>query len=122
MENTKNMLRKSGELFGIQANNSVLFYSDRKNFHCYRIGLSPRSVKRVDDFFSKYGYAQNKMLPLTDVEHRSAFCFVQTQNANLSGNVPADSLVEIENALNNGVWFWRDKNHVGQYDITNSIV
>lgn len=122
MENTANTLRKSGELFGIQANNSVLFYNDKKNYHFYRVGLSPRSAQRVDDFFSKYGYAQNKALPLTDVEHRSAFCYVQTQNANLSGNVPADSLVEIENALNNGVWFWRDKDHVGQYDITNSIV
>lgn len=122
MQSVNNGLRKSGEMFGVSANNGVLFYSGNKSFHFYQIGLSPRSAKRIDDFFSKYGYAQNKSFPLTDVTHRSAFCYVQTQNANLSGNVPADSLNEIENALNKGIWFWHDKNHVGQYDITNNIV
>jgi hypothetical protein len=122
MQTVSNGLRKSGEMFGISANNGVLFYSGNKTFHFYQIGLSPRSAKRVDDFFSKYGYAQNKSFPLSDVTHRSAFCYVQTQNANLSGNVPADSLTTIENALNKGIWFWHDKNHVGQYDITNNIV
>ena len=117
-----NIRRKSGEMFGTQSNVDSIFFLGEKTFYFMRMGLSPRTAQRVDEFFTRFGYAQNKLMPLSDISHRQRYSYVQTQSCALSGSIPSDDIRNLENIFDNGITFWKDHNNVGNYDIDNPCV
>ena len=89
------------------------------NFKWARVSCRYEYIKRIDNFFTAFGYAIGETQ--TPNRHaRSRFTYVQTLNANIGGNLPADDAQFIANCYNKGIRFWADKNNVGNYTIANT--
>ena len=74
-------------------------------------------AKRIDDFFSCYGYAINKV-KAPNLTGRQYWNFVQTENAVIAGNMPASSKDAISRIFDSGITFWHNGDNVGNYAIS----
>lgn len=84
------------------------------NFHFYSVHVKVEELPRLDDFFSCYGYAINKV-KAPNLTGRQYFNFVQTQNAIINGNMPSSSKEAIGRIFDGGITFWHDGDKVGNY-------
>lgn len=80
-------------------------------FHCH---VRADEAKRIDDFFSTYGYAINKVKK-PNLTGRRYWNFVQTKGCAISGNIPASSKAAIANIFDGGITFWHNGDQVGNY-------
>ena len=87
--------------------------------------ITPEYATIIDDYFTMFGYATNKV----KVPNRNARpewnyiktigCKIQGINSGFGG-VPAEDADEIEKIYNNGVRFWNNPAHIGNYSYDNS--
>ena len=78
-------------------------------------------AKMIDDFFTRYGYAQNQIMTV-NVHSRKEFSYVKTGDCTITGSVPADDARKICDIYNAGITFWRNPANVGRYVLDNSPV
>lgn len=92
-------------------------------FKFFKMHVRDDEAKRIDDFFSVYGYAINKVEPI-NLTSRQYWNFVQTQGAVISGNIPATSKDAIARIFDGGITFWHDGDKVGNYrqSVTNGSI
>ena len=84
------------------------------NFYFYHMHVRDDEAKRIDDFFSCYGYAINKV-KAPNLTGRQYWNFVQTENAVIAGDMPASSKDAIGRIFDGGITFWHDGDQVGNY-------
>lgn len=94
------------------------FSSKYKKFYYSRLSCQNTYAKRIDDFFTMFGYAVNDY-GTPSRHHRSRFTYVKTINAQIAGNLPADDAEYIAGCYNKGIRFWADLDHVGDYNLDN---
>lgn len=87
------------------------------NFYFFHTHIRDDEAKRIDDFFSCYGYAVNKV-KTPNLTGRAYWNFVQTQNAVIEGNMPASSKEAIGRIFDSGITFWHNGDNVGNYAIS----
>lgn len=75
-------------------------------FFLWRTRLSENDMERADNFFTAYGYAQDKKLTKTDLTNRSKFNFVKARGAIVISSAPLRLRQQLESLLNNGVRLW----------------
>lgn len=75
-------------------------------------------AKRIDDFFSMYGYATNE-LKVPNLNNRPKWNYVKTLGANILGNIPQEDMNTIKAIFDNGVTLWHDTSHFLDYSQTN---
>jgi len=81
----------------------------------YNCHVDPVEMVRIDNFFSTYGYSINEVV--TPLDHgRPYWNFLQTEGAQVSGDMPASSKEAIARILDGGIFFWNSAN------ITNSNI
>ena len=91
------------------------------------LSITADFAERIDQFFTRYGYATNK-LKLPNQTGRSVFNYIQIgqgENIGYSGNVisvPPDAMEKINNVYRSGVTVWHNHDNIGNFDLTNSIV
>jgi len=84
---------------------------------CYQKCVNAADARRIDEFFSRFGYAINKVIkPSIDIPTGRTHRYVKTNEAMVYGACPAEYCREIENAFNSGITFW-DKDHIGVYEL-----
>lgn len=84
-------------------------------------GLRKEYAQKIDEFFSRYGYAQNTV-DVPNVHARSKWTYVKTRDCRCTVNAPASSLAKINNIMNEGITWWDFRTSVGSYgDFTNPI-
>ena len=76
-------------------------------------------AKRIDDFFSVYGYAINKVVT-PNLSNRKHWNFIKTKNAQISGNMPASSKAALAKIFDGGIFFWRNGDEVGNFNVETS--
>ena len=64
-----------------------------------------RDVQSYDEFFTRYGYAVNR-LKAPELNTRSAWNFVKTKENEITGNLPYQAKAEIQSMFNAGVTLW----------------
>ena len=96
--------------------------TNRQTFYGGRAHLNLNELKHIDLFFSAYGYAENKVTTPHLGAHREGFCYIQTRDCLVRGNLPNDDKVMIQNILNAGVRFWNRKTNVGDLLQNNAII
>lgn len=74
------------------------------------------NVLEIDNFFTRYGYACNKLKVPNIIIDRLNYCYTKTKNATLVGNVPNDDLQKITTIFNNGITHWKPTATVGDYN------
>ena len=87
--------------------------------------LSPEYATIVDGYFTRYGYACHK-LKIPNRNSRPEFNFVKTvdcliEASDLNGyGMPADDEATICDIYNNGITFWKNPAHIGDYTVNNA--
>lgn len=89
--------------------------------HSYQYCYDQRDLKRIDDFFTMYGYAQGTV-GKPNLHARSKWTYVKTKGCQIHGQMPTIVQNELEGIFNNGVRFWTSPNYIGNYDQSNNVL
>ncbi len=102
-----------------QAQNEVLSVGTKRTaFHIYEMALTPEYARKIDSFFTKYGYATNELkIPNLQRQHdkRQWWNYLKVKNCMLHGTLPADVEQHLEQIYENGITMWTyDLQQLGQ--------
>lgn len=87
------------------------------DFYCKRI--KGEYARTVDDFFTMYGYAVNK-LKQPNVSSRPVFNYIQTVDVNIVGSIPNDDMLMLKQLYNRGITLWKPNATIGDYSADNT--
>lgn len=82
--------------------------------------ISADVAKRIDDYFTIYGYAQNCIQYVNTSNPRFPWHFVKIGQREIIGTanrVPKKAFEDINNAYRAGLTFWGDNSQIGNYNI-----
>lgn len=98
-------------------------YENDGGFSLYNMTLTYSYAKRIDDFFSRFGYKVNE-IKTPNLNSRTKFNFIKVGGLDelISGDIPAADLDEINAIFRKGVTIFHDYSTFGNYTQTNSIV
>lgn len=91
-----------------------------QNFWYGRCTVNANDTRRIDDFFTIYGYAIGHM----DTPNRGArphWTYVKTSGCNINGSIPADDMSKICSIYDTGVTWWKNASEVGNYNLDNRV-
>lgn len=94
------------------------------NRHCFQIihkTVDPYHAKRLDDFFTMYGY-KTCMVKKPNVDSRPHFNYVKTVASNVRGNICHADLAKINAVFDRGITFWKNGDEIGDYSVDNRPV
>ena len=104
----------------IQAGN-ILCSHGSQTFHTAHAHLPVEMLKSIDNYFSIFGYAQNKIAK-PNLHARLNYTYIECDKLVTTGKIPNYALVKIKEIFKNGCTFWANINTVGNYSVTNSIL
>ena len=87
------------------------------------MSISYEQAKRIDDFFTVFGYAQ-RCAGTPNITSRPYWNYIKLVNPSITpinGGVPADDVSAIVKILTNGITFWHNANNIGNYSLDNSV-
>lgn len=93
----------------------------KQQFYWGRCSLNAKQAQIVDDFFTLYGYAVNRV-KVPDRHGRPHWNYVQTNGCTINGSIPADAEKVICSVYDKGVTFWRNGDEIGNYSLDNRPV
>ena len=97
------------------SSNSTLWALGQKTVMSAQKCVCETDAKRIDNFFTTYGYA----IKTTDTVHftnpRYNQHYVKTANCDCKGGAPSKAIAEIENIFNRGITIWNSGDNVGSY-------
>lgn len=74
----------------------------------------------IDAFFTRYGYAQQRIMPL-NLHARPHWTYVKTSGFVAKGDIPAYAAAKINTIMDNGITFWDSGSDIGNYSLDNSV-
>lgn len=86
----------------------------RKDFYFRRMQITPQQARVVDDFFSMFGYACNRV-KIPNRKARQLWNYVKTKGCNILGTAPADDIRKVAKIYDHGITFWNSPLGFGQY-------
>ncbi len=92
---------------------------NKQKFVYERAHVSRDYARQIDDFFTMYGYAQNR-IKTPNRNARPEFTYVKTVGSNITGNIPANYLEQINAAYDKGITFWNNPENIYNYNVDNS--
>lgn len=81
--------------------------------------LNYEYAKRIDDYFSAYGYKINE-IKVPNINSRNNWNYIKTVGANIFGDIPQNDLNQIKNMFDTGITFWHNPSTFLDYSQTNS--
>lgn len=94
------------------------------NYHyiaLYRMCIKPYFAKKIDDYFTKYGYAINE-LGYPNPNARPHFTFIKTVGCDVKASLPSSLVEQINSIHDNGITFWKNLDSIGDYSLDNRPV
>ena len=98
----------------ISSNGCMTALGQKTLYDCQKC-ICAADAERIDNYFSRFGYSQNKIDDVHFTNPRFNQHFVKTVGSVITGGAPAQAITKIKQALDSGVTFW--KNNVGAYDL-----
>lgn len=98
--------------------------ADRCNtFYFYKMSIKQEYAKIIDDYFTRFGYTVNS-LKVPNITGRASFNYIEIGQGErfAYGEVPPESLTEINMIAQNGLTIWHNHANVGNYNVNNSII
>lgn len=96
--------RFSGTISG----SAVQYNNELDGLYYRRMSVNRQYARSIDDFFTMYGYTQNK-LATPNIHARTRYTYVRTLGFNCVANIPQDARAFINKRFDNGIRFWVDK-------------
>lgn len=81
----------------------------------YHMHVRDDEAKRIDEFFTMYGYATNRV-KVPNFTGRTYWNFVKTNGSSINGNMPASAMAAICDILDGGINFWHG-DYIGNYNV-----
>ena len=110
----------SDKVSGTLAGSAVYYNTDFDGIFYRRQHIQKQYAETIDNFFSMFGYAQNKMMQ-PNPEARMYYTYIKTSNINILGAMPQEAKYFIEQRFNNGIRFWRDYTKFLDYTVNNAV-
>lgn len=104
---------------GTFTNSGSDFATGSCGLYVAQVSIAPEIAETIDNYFTLYGYAQNKLMQ-PNPEARMYYTYIKTTNININGAIPIDAKAQITARFNSGIRFWRDYTHFLDYTVTNS--
>lgn len=80
-------------------------------FHCH---VADDEAKRIDDFFSTFGYSVNRV-KTPNLTGRQYWNFVKTEACVIGGNMPSSSKEAIARIFDGGIFLWHNGDDIGNF-------
>lgn len=106
---------------GNTANGNTNVATGMQHFYCARVHVTKEYAMIIDDYFTKYGYAINR-LKVPSRTNRGHWNYVKTNDCVIVGSVPSDDMRKICGIYDNGITFWKNGNEIGDYSLDNSAL
>ena len=85
----------------------------------YVMSATDYRMKQIDDFFTRYGYAVNK-LKKPNLDSRPHWNYVQLREPNITGSIPVWAMSAIKAIFSAGITLWKNGDEIGDYELDNS--
>ena len=105
---------------GNLANSNVNFAKGTLQFYWTRTHITKEYAKVIDDFFTMFGYATNRV-KYPNRSARSRWNYTKTVGCVVVGNAPAEDVKTICQIYDNGITFWKNASEVGNYSLSNDV-
>lgn len=102
-------------------NSSALFGAHQRSIYVRHMSITSESAKMIDDFFSRFGYAINR-IATPDIAARTKFTYIKTNGMSIHGNIPSDDMKKINESFDHGITFFKDVTEIGNYGLSNTPV
>lgn len=101
---------------------NTLYANDMKNFYFYNMNIQQSFARRIDQYFSKFGYAQKSVMT-PRMESRANWNYVETRDVTFDNlGAPAEAQAKLMSIYDSGITFWH-KDNIGDYGtLDNPIV
>ena len=104
---------------------NALIAAGKMELSIYKKHITPEFATIIDDYFSMFGYATNKV-KRPNRNARPEWNYVKTIGCKIdpdsTAGLPADDAKAIEDVYNKGITFWNNPAHIGNYSYNNSPV
>ena len=101
-------------------NNSIAMIATRtKAVYFSQVAVNLEDAKKIDTFFSMYGYAVNQLKIPTWI-NRPHWNYVKTKQCNITGDIPDDAINKLKTIFNNGITWWKNISEFLNYTLDNS--
>lgn len=90
-------------------NGNTQYASKLNNIYGGRMCISHQDAKRIDNFFTRYGYAIGEIVDEPKKMTRTRYMYIKLSDAHIEGNIPSDVSRNLEKIFNNGITLWQDK-------------
>lgn len=102
------------------SNGNVNVARNIQEFYKQRCHVTKDFAIVIDNFFSMYGYATNKVKQ-PNISSRPHWNYVKTLGCVVVGRAPSDDIKKMCSIYDNGITFWKNANEVGDYSLDNSV-
>lgn len=109
---------KSDVCRGNLSNANVNISHKLQQFYTSRVHIPGQYAKMIDDFFTLYGYQTNEVKK-PNLYARAEWTYTKTNGCLIVGSAPADDIKRMCDIFDNGIRFWVDPTHVGEYHLNN---
>ena len=106
---------------GNTASGDLNFAFSKDQFTMRQMTVREQFAKRIDDYFSAYGYQTNEY-KIPNRRGRQNWNYVQTNGCNITGDIPQKDIEEIKGLFNAGITIWHNSSTFMDYSQSNSIV
>lgn len=115
---TGDVMAKKGNTSKGNNSSDIMTCLNRKGVYFYNKCLKNEYLKAIDDYFDLYGYSVMQ-LKMPEFNNRKEWTYVKTAGFDAWSHLPADDFNKICSIFDNGITFWNDPNHVGNYNLIN---
>lgn len=119
--------KKPNPIYNVNSSTCLALAQDFIGWIFQRESLSKAEAEQIDNYFTMFGYAQNKIMNigtyLTDVMGsggRPKFAYLKTKGFSMKGSFPSEYKMKINEILDSGITFWKSTATVGDYS-SNSL-
>lgn len=120
MAKKKDLKNYPPQVHGHTSNDTLNLGMHRVQFKFYNMSIKRQFAERIDSYFDKYGYQQNKFA-LPNRIARPHWTYIRTAGCTMTGiHMPSSVVSALCTIYDNGITFWRNPSEVGNYTLDNS--
>lgn len=101
-------------------NGNVNVSKNIQRFYKQRCHITSEYAEVIDNFFTMYGYATNKVKKPNRAV-RPHWTYVKTVGCIVKGKAPSDEIKKICSIYDQGITFWKNASEVGDYSLPNEV-
>ena len=104
---------------GTMNNGGANVANGEQQFYKSRVHITEQFAKMVDDFFTMFGYATNRV-KIPNISNRPHWNYIKTNGCTAIGSIPSDDMRSICSIYDSGITFWKNGDEIGNYSLDNS--